>query len=327
MSEMLCELLLCSCLVASAILVCEDEYIDCQERAAKGECEGGIRNLSSVALAALVNCRFSCKQRYKDALQLPKLVDELGGVEDTITDAFGVELDVCSMDDGMDRVMRLSVLRHRLTASRVKPWVPKFTDLGWEVTEIPKQLMGMIAVESSRGKMENEPCLTDLAAINCQKMVEDETECWTEHSQRMETLQLSEQMKTTLLTTLKPMAEKWSGVGLTGTSVYGVRRYKNNAWLSEHVDQMATHVISAILNVGQKGEPWPLFIMDHEDHMNRVFLEPGQMVWYESARLRHGRPKRFKGEFFDNVFVHFKPKDRKWYGLDVMKVSTLILNH
>ena len=59
------------------------------------------------------------------------------------------------------------------------------------------------------------------------------------------------------------------------------------------------------------------------------------MVWYESARLPHGRPSRcsqptiyllliiivrFQGQFYDNVFVHFKPADRRWYGVEVMGI-------
>jgi prolyl 4-hydroxylase len=44
-------------------------------------------------------------------------------------------------------------------------------------------------------------------------------------------------------------------------------------------------VISAILNVGQSvDEPWPLQIVDHEDKRHDVFLKPGEMLWYESAR-------------------------------------------
>ena len=38
-----------------------------------------------------------------------------------------------------------------------------------------------------------------------------------------------------------------------GTSVYGIRRYSSGAWLASHLDKMETHVISAILNIGQKG--------------------------------------------------------------------------
>ena len=41
-------------------------------------------------------------------------------------------------------------------------------------------------------------------------------------------------------------------------------------------------------------------------------FQPGEMVWYESARLLHGRPDPFQGEYFDNLFIHYKPT-HLWY--------------
>ena len=32
------------------------------------------------------------------------------------------------------------------------------------------------------------------------------------------------------------------------------------------------------------------------------------MVWYESARLTHGRVEKLKGASFENIFVHYMPK-------------------
>ena len=47
-----------------------------------------------------------------------------------------------------------------------------------------------------------------------------------------------------------------------------------------------THVISAIINVDQDvDQDWPLYIQDHEGVTHKVFLQPGEMLWYESARL------------------------------------------
>ncbi len=45
-------------------------------------------------------------------------------------------------------------------------------------------------------------------------------------------------------------------------------------------------VISIIVNVGQNvdGHPWPLEILDYSGNMHKVFLQPGEMVFYESAR-------------------------------------------
>ena len=72
-------------------------------------------------------------------------------------------------------------------------------------------------------------------------------------------------------------------------------------------------MISAIINVSQAGAPWPLFILDNAGSQHRVDLQPGQMLWYESAKLPHGRPQTFTGEYYDNIFVHFKPTSRHWW--------------
>lgn len=78
---------------------------------------------------------------------------------------------------------------------------------------------------------------------------------------------------------------------LQPTSVYGIRRY-HNRWegrfpvtssrssLISHMDKPWSHVISAILNIGQQvEEDWPLFIKDQEGEGHRVVLRPGEMIW------------------------------------------------
>ena len=69
-----------------------------------------------------------------------------------------------------------------------------------------------------------------------------------------------------------------------------------------------THIISAIINVAQKvNKPWPLHIMDHGQKHHKVYLNPGEMVWYESSILPHGRPDPLDGDYYDNLFVHYYP--------------------
>ncbi len=41
-----------------------------------------------------------------------------------------------------------------------------------------------------------------------------------------------------------------------------------------------------------------------------IFLKPGEMLMYESAKCPHGRPVPFRGEYFINSFIHFIPKDK-----------------
>ena len=81
---------------------------------------------------------------------------------------------------------------------------------------------------------------------------------------------------------------------------------------------------SAILNIYQEGEPWPLYIKDHAGAGHVITLSPGDMLWYESAKLAHARPVRFTGHHYDNVFVHYKPRSRKWYGQQIMQVTVIL---
>ena len=59
-------------------------------------------------------------------------------------------------------------------------------------------------------------------------------------------------------------------------------------------------------------EDWPLYILDNDGLTHKVVLQPGQMLWYESARAVHGRPQPLNGHYYDNIFIHFKPAGN-WY--------------
>ncbi len=107
---------------------------------------------------------------------------------------------------------------------------------------------------------------------------------------------------------MKPDMEKWCGKQLDPTYVYGIREYRNGAILKSHRDRFDTHIISAIINVAQQAnEGWPLVIEDNYYRTHHVLLSPGDVVFYEGARLTHGRPIAFDGTNFANIFCHFKP--------------------
>jgi prolyl 4-hydroxylase len=90
-----------------------------------------------------------------------------------------------------------------------------------------------------------------------------------------------------------------------------LRRYTNGSILRMHVDTASTHVVSAIINVDQKGfdSPnsaainWPVLILDHEYNEHRINMEPGDMLLYESAKLLHGRPGRLEYCWTHSVIV------------------------
>ena len=97
---------------------------------------------------------------------------------------------------------------------------------------------------------------------------------------------------------------------LKHTSTFGVRIYRRDSMLINHVDRMDTHLASAVLQISQEVDAdggWPLEVMLPDGMVGEVYLQPGEMVLYEGAWLRHGRPMRFKGTEFANIFSHFAP--------------------
>jgi len=124
--------------------------------------------------------------------------------------------------------------------------------------------------------------------------------------------------KLAIVKEMKQILEWWTKMRLRHSETFGVRIYRRDAMLVNHVDRQDTHVASAVIQVGQKVDPdggWPLEVL-HSLRPGRkeVYLQPGEMVLYEGARIHHGRPMRFRGKEFGNIFTHFAPIS--WYGLD-----------
>ena len=60
--------------------------------------------------------------------------------------------------------------------------------------------------------------------------------------------------------------------------------------LKMHRDRPHTHIISVIINVDQEvNQPWPLVLEDNFYRQHHVLLKPGDMLFYEGARLIHGQ--------------------------------------
>ena len=58
-------------------------------------------------------------------------------------------------------------------------------------------------------------------------------------------------IETEVILSLRPILESWSSQKLSKDHVlYGIRRYLRGAYFMSHVDQLPTHIISAILEVG-----------------------------------------------------------------------------
>ena len=71
------------------------------------------------------------------------------------------------------------------------------------------------------------------------------------------------------------------------------------------------HQISAIINISQNvREEWPLVIYDHLANEHKIYMKPGEVILYESAKCYHGRPIPLEGSEYSNIFVHYRPT--KW---------------
>lgn len=123
-------------------------------------------------------------------------------------------------------------------------------------------------------------------------------------------------LKTYWQARLKELVEEWSGVTLELTDIYGMREYKDGARLLTHVDREETHAASLIINVEQSNmrEPWMLEIYDFANRLHEIEMQPGDIVYYESARCLHGRMSALQGDSYVNLFAHYRPiGDPKWF--------------
>ena len=96
----------------------------------------------------------------------------------------------------------------------------------------------------------------------------------------------------------------------------GMRRYEDGARLLSHVDRESTHAASIIMNIAQGNvrTPWKVEIYDFANRLHEVTMEPGEIVYYESARCLHGRVRPLDGGYYVNLFAHYRPNgDPEWF--------------
>lgn len=108
---------------------------------------------------------------------------------------------------------------------------------------------------------------------------------------------------------LQHYPEGWAGIPLTPINAYGFRLYRNTSRLHVHVDKTETHVISFILHIDSSddAEPWPILIEDLHGTTHEVTLTSGDILFYESSKCFHGRPRPFNGSWYTSIFVHYVP--------------------
>ncbi len=53
----------------------------------------------------------------------------------------------------------------------------------------------------------------------------------------------------------------------------------------------------------EDSEPWPIVIEDFQGNVNQVYLESGDILFYESSKCFHGRPQTFIGSYYASIFM------------------------
>jgi len=118
---------------------------------------------------------------------------------------------------------------------------------------------------------------------------------------------------------LRDLVSEWAGTKVEQTVMYGLRQYESGARLLTHVDRLRTHVVSLIVNIAQGNltEDWPVEVYDHHGRLHEVTMEPGDIVFYESAKNLHSRNRALSGAngFYVNLFTHYRPIEEgdDWY--------------
>ena len=186
---------------------------------------------------------------------------------------------------------------------RIANLIPVYTRLGYEKRSLPKQLAKTLKAFYNDNQLTMKQEIYDEGLKNFLYTSKGLTDTCP-----AKILPLNDELIICLKSELLEMLEGWSGQVLEWTSIYGIRNYQRDAVLKMHTDIYKTHIISFIINVFQEvDEDWPLIFIDNYGRKQEIFIKPGEIILYESARCYHGRPKPFKGENFANIFGHTRP--------------------
>jgi len=118
---------------------------------------------------------------------------------------------------------------------------------------------------------------------------------------------------------ITPLLEDWSGCELERSWGFGIRSYGPGSVLHVHRDRVDTHVVSCIIHVDdQASNAWPLDFIDHEGEHHSLTFENGTMLFYESL-CPHGRATPFQGDYYRNMYLHWRPKN--WDPLPYRKMK------
>ena len=108
---------------------------------------------------------------------------------------------------------------------------------------------------------------------------------------------------------LRARQETWSGLELEPAACRGTYAYQRGTYVHLGVEP-SEHVISSTLCLGhQLDGPWPFQIETEDGRVHQIDLEPGDLLLYEGARLKHGRPYPLDGAFYATLSFHYRLRE------------------
>ena len=197
-------------------------------------------------------------------------------------------------------------------------YVRTFTELGFQLAKVPPHIKQILEEKLAEG-LQNWDSLRTEGAIP------------VIHGPDSKFIDIQDTLKQ-VQRELLPLHEAWiGGIKLKPTSIYGIRAYRNGSSLAMHCDKCYTHVISSIVHVGHEYDddnvPWPIEIEGHDGKLYAVNLEPGEMLFYESAKCLHGRRSQFRGRYYAGLFTHYQPVDKKIWSCSTDEIINAIPPH
>lgn len=108
---------------------------------------------------------------------------------------------------------------------------------------------------------------------------------------------------------LAPMIEAAIQTSLIPVFCYH-RVYRTGAVLRIHKDSTRAE-ISATMNLGQKGEPWDISLVDYDENTQHIKLYPGDALIYFGNRLHHWRGKLINADLVSQIMFHFVSRNFK----------------
>ena len=192
-------------------------------------------------------------------------------------------------------------------------YFPTFTEKGYKIVDVPKDALELI------NKMWYK--LKEIGPTEENFPGKENIITGYEKTSNLYTLGNVEEDRDRLHDMLLPLHQDWCGENIKKAWCYGVREYLRGADLKQHKDRIETHHISSIILVDKDlkcgckskvyGDDWALDFQTHNGDWEKVYLQPGQMVLYESAACSHGRNDRFEGTYYRNLFIHYTLTDWK----------------